>query len=107
MSNSTEWDVEILPKESLFKIDFREIWKYRDLLMMFVKRDFVAAYKQTILGPIWHFIQPILTTLMFLLLFGKIANIPTDGIEAIPFYMSGVTIWNYFSICLTGTSNTF
>lgn len=107
MSNSAEWDVEILPKESLFKIDFKEIWKYRDLLMMFVKRDFVAAYKQTILGPIWHFIQPILTTLMFLLLFGKIANIPTDGIEAIPFYMSGVTIWNYFSICLTGTSNTF
>jgi len=74
---------------------------------LFVKRDFVAQYKQTILGPLWHFIQPVFTTIMFLLVFGKIANIPTDGIQPVLFYMSGITIWNYFSSCLTGTSNTF
>lgn len=83
------------------------MWKYRDLLVLFVRRDFVATYKQTILGPVWHFIQPIFTTIMFLLVFGKIAGIPTDGIEPILFYMSGITIWNYFSACLTSTSNTF
>lgn len=72
-----------------------------------MKRDFVAQYKQTILGPLWHFIQPIFTTLMFLVVFGKIASIPTDGVPPILFYMSGITIWNYFSSCLTSTSNTF
>ena len=76
-------------------------------MFLFVKRDFVAQYKQTILGPLWHFIQPIFTTIMFLLVFGKIANIPTDGIKPVLFYMSGITIWNYFASCLTGTSNTF
>jgi homopolymeric O-antigen transport system permease protein len=75
--------------------------------MLFVKRDFVAQYKQTILGPVWHFIQPIFTTIMFLLVFGKIANIPTDGIPPILFYMTGITMWNYFSSCLNSTSNTF
>jgi lipopolysaccharide transport system permease protein len=101
------WDLEIKPKASLFDLNLKEVWRYRDLMMLFVRRDFVAQYKQTILGPLWHVIQPVLTTIMFLLVFGKIANIPTDGIEPILFYMSGITIWNYFSTCLTATSNTF
>lgn len=102
-----EWDLEIKPQASLLDLNLKEVWRYRDLMMLFVRRDFVAQYKQTILGPLWHIIQPVLTTIMFLLVFGKIANIPTDGIEAVPFYMSGITIWNYFSTCLTATSNTF
>lgn len=101
------WDQVIQPKVGLFVLNFAELWRYRDLLWLFVKRDFVAQYKQTVLGPLWHFIQPIFTTLTFLFLFGKIANIPTDGIDKIPFYLSGITIWNYFSACLTGTSSTF
>lgn len=101
------WDLLIQPKAHLFDLKLREVWKYRDLLWLFVRRDFAAQYKQTILGPLWHFIQPIFTTLMFLIVFGKIANIPTDGVPPILFYMSGITIWNYFSACLTSTSNTF
>jgi lipopolysaccharide transport system permease protein len=107
-NDTTEhWDLEIKPKASLLDLNLHEVWRYRDLLWLFVKRDFAAQYKQTILGPVWHFIQPIFTTIMFLFIFGKIANIPTDGIEAVPFYMSGIAIWNYFSSCLTATSNTF
>lgn len=106
-SGETSWDLEIKPRSSLFDIDLAEIWRYRDLLILFVRRDFVAQYKQTILGPLWNLIQPILTTAMFLLIFGKIANIPTNGITPILFYMSGITIWNFFSTCLITTSNTF
>src|SRR5579862_9235673 len=103
-----EWDLVITPEPSLFNLNLKDLWRYRDLLILFVKRDFTAQYKQTILGPVWHFIQPILTSIMFLLIFGKIANIPTDGIEPkIVFYMSGITIWNYFSTCINTTSNTF
>ena len=102
-----EWDMVIKPKTGLFQLNLKELWHYRDLMVLFVKRDFAAQYKQTILGPLWHFIQPVFTTLMFLVVFGKIANIPTDGIPPILFYMSGITIWNYFSSCLTSTSNTF
>ena len=102
-----QWDMVIEPQAHLFDLKLREVWNYRDLLVLFVKRDFSAQYKQTILGPLWHFIQPIFTTLVFLLVFGKIANIPTDGIEPVLFYMSGISIWNYFSACLTSTSNTF
>ena len=91
------WDLEIKPQSHLLDINFKEIWKYRDLLWMFVKRDFTAQYKQTILGPIWHFIQPLFTTVVFLVVFTKIAGIPTDGAPPILFYMSGITIWNYFS----------
>lgn len=91
----------------MLDLNLKEVWKYRDLLVLFVKRDFVAQYKQTILGPLWHVIQPVFTTIMFLLVFGRIANIPTDGINAVLFYMSGITIWNYFSSCLNATSNTF
>jgi lipopolysaccharide transport system permease protein len=104
---SDHWDHIIEPKAHLFDLKLKEVWKYRDLMLLFVKRDFVAQYKQTILGPLWHLIQPIFTTIMFLLVFGKIANIPTDGIQPVLFYMSGITIWNYFSNCLTATSNTF
>ncbi len=102
-----DWDLVIQPKGPLLDLNLTEVWKYRDLLLLFVKRDFIAQYKQTILGPLWHFIQPIFTTIVFLLVFGKIANIPTDGIPPILFYMSGITLWNYFSSCLNSTSNTF
>jgi lipopolysaccharide transport system permease protein len=105
--NEEQWDLIIRPKNRLLDLKLKEVWQYRDLLWLFVRRDFVASYKQTILGPLWHFIQPIFTTIMFLLVFGKIANIPTDGIHPILFYMSGIAIWNYFSACLSSTSNTF
>lgn len=105
--NQPTWDLVIEPKAALLDLNIRELWQYRDLLWLFVKRDFTAQYKQTILGPLWHFIQPVFTTIVFLMVFGKIANIPTDGIEPVLFYMSGISIWNYFSACLTATSNTF
>lgn len=106
-SGEEEWDLVIEPKGHLFDLKLNEVWKYRDLVMLFVRRDFVASFKQTILGPLWHFIQPVFTTIMFLFIFGTIANIPTDGVPPVLFYMSGITIWNYFSACLTNTSNTF
>src|SRR5579863_4445485 len=105
--SESQWTEIISPHTSLLDLRLGEIWRYRDLLMLFVKRDFVSQYKQTILGPIWHLIQPLFTTIMFLLVFGRIANIPTDGIQPMLFYMSGITIWNYFSACLISTSNTF
>lgn len=101
------WDMIIRPKGHLLDLKLKEVWRYRDLLWLFVRRDFTAQYKQTILGPLWHFIQPIFTTIMFLVVFGKIANIPTDGVPPLLFYMSGITIWNYFASCLNSTSNTF
>lgn len=97
----------IKPKTGLFEINFAELWRYRDLVMLLVKRDFVSFYKQTILGPIWFLVQPLLTTLMFLLVFGRIAQLPTDGVPAIIFYLAGVTCWGYFSEALTKTSETF
>lgn len=102
-----QWDLVIGPKAGLFNLNLAEVWRYRDLLFLFVKRDFTAQYKQTILGPLWHFIQPLFTTAVFLLTFGKIAAIPTDGIQPVLFYMSGITLWNYFSACLLATSSTF
>jgi len=107
IEEAENWDLVIRSRSSWFDLRLNEVWHYKDLIALFVKRDFAAQYKQTVLGPIWHLIQPILTTAIFLLLFGKIANIPTDGIHPVLFYMSGITIWNYFSICLTSTSNTF
>ena len=108
LENNELWDMVLLPKAGLFDINISEIWHYRDLLVLFVKRDFVAQFKQTILGPVWHFVQPIFTTIIFLMVFGKIANIPTDDIQPkFLFYMSGITIWNYFANCLNATSNTF
>ena len=95
------WDLEIKPQSHLLDINLKEVWKYRDLLWLFVKRDFTAQYKQTILGPLWHFIQPLFTTVVFLVVFTNIAKISTDGVPPVLFYMSGITIWNYFSSCLT------
>jgi lipopolysaccharide transport system permease protein len=106
-SVDANWDLEIKPQAHLLDINLREVWKYRDLLWMFVKRDFTAQYKQTILGPLWHFIQPLFTTIVFLVVFTNIAKISTDGVPPVLFYMSGITIWNYFSSCLNATSNTF
>ena len=97
----------IKPKSSLWDINIKEIWNYKDLLFLFVKRDFVSTYKQTILGPLWFFIEPIFTTFIFTIIFGKLASIPTDGIPPLLFYMCGITCWNYFSECLKKTSNTF
>lgn len=102
-----EWDLVIEPKGSLFALNLAEIWRYRDLLFLLVKRDLTAQYKQTILGPAWHFIQPVFTTAIFLLLFNGLAKFPTDGIHPVLFYMSGITIWNYFSACFLSTSNAF
>ena len=107
MPDDEKWDLIIKPRVGWLDLNFGEIWRYRDLIFLFVKRDFVAQYTQTILGPVWHIVQPILTTLVFLLVFGKIANIPTDGIHPILFYMAGITIWNYFATSLTTVSNTF
>lgn len=101
------WTEVINPKRSIFDINFKEIWRYRDLIMLFVRRDFVSIYKQTILGPLWLFIQPLFTTLTFFFVFNRIAKIPTDNIDPILFYLSGITLWNYFSDCFSKTSNTF
>ena len=106
-ADAEQWDLVVRPQNSLFDLNLKEVWRYKDLLFLFVRRDFIAQYKQTILGPLWNLVQPILTTIMFLLIFGKIANIPTDGIQPVLFYMSGITIWNYFSVCLTSTSTVF
>src|SRR5688572_6931059 len=91
------WDLEIHARRKLLDVKFSEIWRYRELAALFVRRDFVAQYTHTILGPLWHLVQPVLTALMFLLVFGKIAKIPTDGIDPMLFFIAGITIWNYFS----------
>jgi lipopolysaccharide transport system permease protein len=101
------WDMVIEPKGKLFSLNLKEIWRYRDLLEMYSKREIVTFYKQTILGPIWFFIQPIFTTIVFMFVFGGLAKIPTDGIPQPLFYLSGITLWNYFSESLTKTSDTF
>jgi lipopolysaccharide transport system permease protein len=101
------WTEIIEPRTGLLNLRLKEVWRYRDLVMMFVRRDFVATYKQTILGPLWFFIQPLLTTITFMIIFGSVAKLSTDGMPMMVFYMSGVTIWNYFSQTLTATSTTF
>lgn len=101
------WDLVIEPRRRLLDLRLAELWRYRDLVMLFVRRDFVAAYKQTILGPLWYLIQPLLTTITFTVIFGQIAQLPTDGLPQFLFYMSGTVIWSYFADCLTKTSNTF
>jgi lipopolysaccharide transport system permease protein len=104
---SSDWDLVIKGHSSLFDLKFNDLWRYRDLLVMFVKRDFVSFYKQTILGPLWFFIQPIFTTIVFTFVFGNLAGISTDGIPQQLFYLAGITSWNYFSDCLTKTSTVF
>ncbi|MGB3115973.1 MAG: ABC transporter permease [Ferruginibacter sp.] len=102
-----EWDLVVEPKSSLFSLNFKEVWRYKDLLLLMVRRDFVAYYKQTILGPIWFFLQPLLTTAMYFLIFFKVAKLSTDDVPPMLFYLAGVTVWNYFSESLTKTSDTF
>jgi lipopolysaccharide transport system permease protein len=101
------WDLEIKPQSNLFSLHLRDVWNYRDLLVLLVRRDFITFYNQTILGPIWFFVQPLLTSLMYLIIFSRVANLPTDGIPALVFYLGGVTCWSYFSEALTKTSDTF
>jgi lipopolysaccharide transport system permease protein len=105
--NDKTWDKIIKPKTGWFDIDFREIWQYRDLIGMFVKRDFVTMYKQTILGPLWYIIQPLFTTVVFTIIFGRVAKISTDSIPPFLFYMAGTVVWGYFSATLAATSGTF
>ena len=104
---SNNWLYEISPKRKLIDLNFKEIWKYRDLLFLFVKRDIVTVYKQTILGPLWYFIQPLFTAVIFTLIFNNIASIPTGNVPPFLFNLTGITAWNYFNQSLTQTSNTF
>jgi lipopolysaccharide transport system permease protein len=107
MKQEEQWTTVIKPKTKLFDVDFGELVKYKDLWKMFVKRDIITQYKQTILGPLWFFVNPILSTLMFTVVFGRIAQISTDGLPHFLFYLSGICLWNYFSSCLTKTAATF
>ena len=102
-----EWDLVIEPQSSLFELHLKDVWRYRDLLWLLVKRDFVSFYKQTILGPLWFFIQPLFTTIIFTFVFGNLAGLSTDGLPQPLFYMAGITAWNYFADCLTKTSTVF
>ncbi len=104
---SEEYEYTLTPRDRLFDLRLKEVWQYRDLLMLFVYRDFVTFYKQTILGPLWFFIQPFLTSIVFTVIFGNVAKLPTDGLPPMLFYLAGVTSWNYFAECFRKTSNTF
>lgn len=105
--DDNNWTMVIRPQRAWWDLRLGELWRYRDLIWLFVWRDFVAYYKQTILGPLWYLIQPILTTLVFTIVFGNVARLSTDGLPPFLFYLAGNTIWTYFSSCLTSTSNTF
>lgn len=107
ITESADWTQVIKPHDRLLDLKLRELWQYRDLVLLFVRRDFVAQYKQTILGPAWHLIQPLLTTIVFTIVFGHIAKLPTNGAPAFLFYMTSTVLWGYFAGVLTGTSNTF
>ena len=104
---SEDWNLIIKGHTPLFDVKFKDLWNYRDLLFLFVKRDFISFYKQTVLGPLWFFIQPLFTTLVFTFVFGNLAKISTDGLPQQLFYLSGITAWNYFSDCLSKTSTVF
>ncbi|MBU1196085.1 MAG: ABC transporter permease [Proteobacteria bacterium] len=106
-TDESHWDLIITPKNGWFDINIGELFRYRDLIYMFIRRDFVTFYKQTILGPLWYIIQPLVNTLVFTIVFGKVAKISTDGTPPFLFYMTGTIAWSYFSTCLTATSNTF
>ncbi|MHB9056550.1 MAG: ABC transporter permease [Paludibacteraceae bacterium] len=105
--SNTEWDLIIRPQRNWWDLHLADLWRYRDLIQLLVWRDFVAYYKQTILGPLWYIIQPVLTTIVFTVIFGNIAKLSTDGLPPFLFYMAGNTVWSYFSACLVSTSNTF
>lgn len=101
------WDIILKPNRKLLDVNLKSLWRYRDLLLLFVKRDIIIIYKQTILGPLWFFIQPIMTTIIYIFVFGNIAKLPTDGLPQPLFYLSGIIMWNYFSECFLRTSDTF
>jgi lipopolysaccharide transport system permease protein len=103
----SQWSEVITPASSVFDLKLKEVWRYRDLLMLLVRRDFVATYKQTVLGPIWFFLQPILTTITYIIVFRNIANIAIGDMPPVLFYLAGITLWNYFSECLTRTATVF
>lgn len=107
IKNNDSWLYEITPHKKLIDLNLKEIWRYRDLLLLFVKRDIVTVYKQTILGPLWFFIQPLFTSVIFTLVFNNVGGIATGGIPSFLFNLAGITAWNYFKECLTGTSNVF
>ncbi|WP_125722354.1 ABC transporter permease [Flavobacterium ustbae] len=105
--NTNDWLFEITPKNKFLSLNFKEIWQYRDLLMLFVKRDIVTVYKQTVLGPLWYLIQPLFTAITFTIVFNNMAGIETGTIPPFLFNLAGITVWNYFTACLNGTSDTF
>ena len=105
--NNSYWTTEITSKDRLLAIDWREVWRYRDMFVLFVQRNFRTAYKQTILGPLWFIITPVLSVFVYVAVFGGIANIPTDGVPAVLFYLLGIAVWSYFASCLNATSNSF
>ena len=107
MNPNEQWDLIIRPQRAWWDLHLDELWRYRDLIRLLVWRDFVAYYKQTILGPLWYILQPIITTVVFTVIFGNIAKLSTDGLPPFLFYMAGNTVWSYFSACLISTSNTF
>lgn len=102
-----QWDLTITPKDKLLALDWKEIWRYRDMFLLFVDRNFRTAYKQTVLGPLWFLITPVLSVLVYVTVFGGIAGIDTDGVPAILFYLLGISVWGYFSSCVSATSNSF
>ena len=106
-NNTDDWLFEITPKNRFFSLNFKEIWQYRDLLMLFVKRDIITVYKQTVLGPLWYLIQPLFTSITFTIIFNNVAGIKTGSIPPFLFNLAGIMVWNYFTSCLTGTSDTF
>jgi len=106
-TDTENWDLIITPRKKWYDLQLVDVWRYRDLIALFVRRDFVSRFKQTVLGPLWFIIQPLFTSIVFTVIFGQIARLPTDGLPQILFYMSGNVAWHYFSGCLNGTSNTF
>jgi len=107
IAQEEQWDLEIKPYNNLFNLHLKDIWHYRDLLLLLVRRDFVSFYKQTIFGPVWFFMQPVFTTLIFTVVFSRLAGISTEGVPPLLFYLAGTVAWNYFSECLTKTSTVF
>ena len=104
---SNDWLFEITPKNKFFSLNLKEVWQYRDLLFLFVKRDVITVYKQTVLGPLWYLIQPLFTSITFTIIFNNVAGIRTGSIPPFLFNLAGITVWNYFTACLNGTSDTF
>ena len=106
-TDNASWDLEITPRDKVLSLNLREVWRYRDMYVLFVQRAFRTAYKQTILGPLWFIITPVLSVIVYVAVFGGIANIPTDGVPPVLFYLLGISVWGYFASCLNSTSNSF